>query len=111
MTKFKISGVWKNDNNIITYYAIHTVGVNSISRASKKTKLEVIKLLEAFGNSAKTWVWNYKQSKWNDGEDIEVVDGTSGKYLRSNPNDKTTDNLGHLIAMIGFFNNSSISQS
>lgn len=97
MTKFKISGVWKNTENAITHYAFHKINENSISRASKVTKAEAIRLLETVGNSAITWIWNYKQSKWTDGENVEVVNGSFGKYLRSNPNDKTTDNLGHLI--------------
>jgi len=97
MAKFRISGVWKNTDNVITHYAFHTVGENSTSRADKKTKTEAIRLLETQGNSATTWIWNYKQSQWNIGEDVEVVNGSNGKYLRSNPNDTTTDNLGHLI--------------
>ena len=38
MTKYRISGVWKNSDNIITDYAFHTVNADSISRASKKIK-------------------------------------------------------------------------
>jgi hypothetical protein len=97
MAKFRISGVWKNNNEVITHYAFHKVQENSTSRATKTTKSEAIRLLESSGNSAKTWVWNYNQAKWNIGEDVEVVNGSSGKYLRSDPNNKKTDNLAHLI--------------
>lgn len=97
MAKYRISGVWKNKDEVITHYAIHEVGEKSTSSAEKKTKSEAIRLLETKGNSAATWIWNYKQAKWNFGEDVEVVTGSNGKYLRSNPNDKLTDNLGHLI--------------
>lgn len=97
MAKFRISGIWKNDDNVITHYAFHTIGENATSRADKVTKAEAIRRLETVGNSATTWIWNYKQSKWAIGENVEVVNGSSGKYLRSNPNDRTTDNLGHLI--------------
>ena len=97
MAKFRISGIWKNNDNVITHYAFHTIGESSTSRAEKITKAEAIRLLEISGNSATTWIWNYKQSKWTVGENVEVVNESSGKYLRSNPNDKTTDNLGHLI--------------
>jgi hypothetical protein len=97
MVKYRISGVWKDMNNVITHYAFHTVSENTISRAVKKTKAEAIKLLETYGNTATTWVWNYNQSFWSIGENIEVVNGSDGKYLRSNPNEKITDNLGHLI--------------
>lgn len=54
-------------------------------------------LLEKQGNNAATWVWNYNQAKWNIGEPVQVVNGNSGEYLRSNPDNKLIDNLGHLI--------------
>src|ERR1035437_7892123 len=97
MAKYRISGVWKNTDNVITHYAFHTIGETSISRSVKKTKVDAIKLLEISGNSATTWIWNYNIPGWSIGENVEVVYGSDGKYLRSNPNDKKTDNLGHLI--------------
>jgi len=97
MAKFRISGVWKNSDNVITHYAFHTVGESSISRATKKTKADAIRLLETSGNTATTWIWNYNTSGWSIGENVEVVNGQDGKYLRSNPNERKTDNLGHLI--------------
>lgn len=97
MGKYRISGVWKDANNVITHYAFHEVGDNSTSRAMKKSKAHAIALVEAKGNDVVTWVWNYRQASWNVGENVSVVNGTNGKYLRSNPDDKLTDNLGHLI--------------
>ena len=97
MTEFRISGVWKNTDNVITHYAFHTIEETSISRSVKKTKVDAIKLLETSGNSATTWIWSYNSPGWSIGENVEVVHGSDGKYLRSNPNDKKTDNLGHLI--------------
>lgn len=97
MAQYRISGIWKDSNNVITHYAFHTVSEKTISRASKKSKADAIKLLETTSNSAKTWVWNYVSCKWNIGENVEVVNGSNGKYLRSNPDNTKTDNLGHLI--------------
>jgi hypothetical protein len=97
MTTFRISGVWKDANNVITAYAFHTVGQTSTSRAVKKSKAQAIELLETPGNSATTWVWNYTTASWNVGEKVEVVKGVSSKYLRSNPDKSITDNLEHLI--------------
>ncbi len=97
MATFRISGIWKDSNNVITHYAFHTVEDNSISRAAKKTKLEAITLLETIGNTATTWIWNYSESIWKIGEKVHVVNGSNGKYLRSNPDNKLTDNLNHLI--------------
>jgi hypothetical protein len=97
MTKYRISGVWKNSDNTITDYAFHTLNEDSISRASKKNKASAITLLETNGNEAFTWIWNYLESKWKIGEKVQVVNGANGKYLRSNPDNKLTDNLEHLI--------------
>jgi hypothetical protein len=97
MAEYKISGVWKDSNNVITDYAFHTVNEDSISRATKKSKSQAIALLENNANSALTWLWNYSNAKWINGETVTVVNGTNGKYLRSNPDNKITDNLAHLI--------------
>jgi len=97
MPLFRISGVWKDSNDVITHYAFHTVGENSITRAKKVSKVSAIQLLETRGNHATTWVWNYSFSKWDIGEDVEVVNGNKGKYLRSNPDNEITDNLSNLI--------------
>lgn len=97
MALYRISGVWKNADDVITHYAFHTVNENWTERAIKKSKSEAITLLETSGNKATTWVWNYSRAKWDIGETVQVVNGNTGKYLRSNPDNKLTDNLGHLI--------------
>ena len=97
MAEYRISGVWKDSNNVITHYAFHTVNGKTISRASKKSKADAIKLLETSGNLAVTWVWNYSTAFWIIGENVEVVNGSTGKYLRSNPDNTKTDDLAHLI--------------
>lgn len=97
MAEYRISGIWKNTNNVITDYAFHTVGETTISRAIKKTKAQAIALLEINGNSATTWIWDYSRAKWKIGETVQVISGSNGKYLRSNPDNKLTDNLEHLI--------------
>lgn len=97
MAFYRISGVWKNADNVITAYAFHQINGNSVGRAIKKTKSEAIKLLEFPGNSATTWIWNYDLAKWDVGENVQVVNGPYGKYLRSNPDKQITDNLAHVI--------------
>ena len=97
MTKYRISGIWKDTNNVITDYAFHTVNEGSTSRATKKSKAQAISLLEIKGNEAVTWIWNYLEANWKVGEKVQVINGASGKYLRSNPDNKLTDNLEHLI--------------
>lgn len=97
MTKYYITGVWKDDNDTITHYAFHTDKGKSASRAIKKSKANAITLLEDANNTAVTWVWNYSSASWEEGEKVTVVNGANGKYLRSNPDNKLTDNLAHLI--------------
>ncbi len=94
MAEYKISGIWKDDDGVITHYAIHS---GPTKRGIKTTKSDAIKLLETTGNTAITWLWNYKTANWAEGENIHVVHSLNGKYLRSNPDNKLTDNLSHLI--------------
>jgi len=97
MAVYRISGIWLDTNNVITNYAFHTVTQTGTTRAVKKTKSQAIALLETSGNSATTWLWNYSSARWTVGEVVTVINGTNGKYLRSNPDNKLTDNLMHLI--------------
>lgn len=97
MAEYRISGIWKDDNDVITHYAFHEVSQSGIKRATKKSKAQAIALLETTANKAVTWVWNYKKPGWEVGETVTVVNAISGKYLRSNPDNKLTDNLAHLI--------------
>jgi hypothetical protein len=98
MAHYKISGVWKNADNVITHYAFHTLATNgSIYRSTKTSKAEAVALLEMPGNNAITWLWDYRRGGWTDGEVVQVVNGTYGKFLRTNPDNQLTDNLGHII--------------
>lgn len=97
MPQYKISGVWKNANRVITHYAFHTVTQDGITRATKISKADAIARLETPGNSAVTWLWNYNTAGWANGEAVQVVNGPNGRFLRSNPDNTLTDNLGHLI--------------
>lgn len=97
MAKYRISGIWKNSNNVITHYAFHEIQTSSTTRAIKKTKTDAIAILQTIGNSATTWIWDYQIANWKVGQNVEVVNNANGKYLRSDPNNNLTDNLEHLI--------------
>jgi hypothetical protein len=97
MAKYKISGVWKDVNNVITHYAFHAENINGTAKAVKTSKAQAISLLEMSENTAVTLVWNYSRAGWDVGEQVQVVNGPDGKFLRSNPDNTLTDNLGHLI--------------
>jgi len=97
MAKYKISGVWKNDDGVITHYAVHTVTDKGHTRGEKMLKANAISLLEKPGNTALTWMWNYSNSFWQDGATVDVVNGLTGKYLRTIHDNTLKDNLAHLI--------------
>jgi len=94
MAKFKISGVWKNTDGVITHYAVHRVETNSTSRGTKTTKAAAVQLLSIAGNTAVTWLWDYSRAGWKDGAAIEVV---NGQFLRTVHDGTVRDNLAHLI--------------
>lgn len=97
MANYLISGVWMSPNGVITHYAIHELIGDDIHPAKKYSKVDAIELLETSGNSARTCMWSYKDAVWVGGEDVEVIDGSTEKYLRSDPDNTKTDNLAHLI--------------
>lgn len=96
MGKYRISGIWK-DNDVIIAYAVHEIFENCTGRAEKKTKEQTIAILETYGNSASTWVWNYTTGRWIIGEPVSVLEDNNGKYLCSNRRNKLTFDLGHLL--------------
>jgi hypothetical protein len=94
MTQYKISGVWKEDG-VISHYAIHQLLPNGrFTKGAKTSKTDAVRLLNNLQNKAVTWLWDYRVADWKDGQNVEVVNGS---YLRSDPDNKLTDNLGHLI--------------
>lgn len=94
MANLKISGVWKDEDGVITHYAMHTQTANAHTRAKKTNKAEAIKLVGDTANTTMTWLWDYQIAFWKNGEKVTVVNNS---YLRSNPDNKLTDNLGRLI--------------
>lgn len=93
MANFKISGIWKTKEGTITYYAIHKIQTNGISRASKTTKAAAVELLSIADNSAVTWLWDYSTAYWKNGTEVEVVKD----FLRTVHDNKVSDNLAHLL--------------
>lgn len=102
MSEYRISGIWKNSQEVITHYAVHTWTRNQagngyiITRAVKTAKADAITLLQNPANSSKTYFWNYLKAQWVSGEDIHVVNGNT-PFLRTNHDGTLKDNLLHLI--------------
>jgi hypothetical protein len=99
MKDYRISGIWKDNRGVISHYAFHTVKDGVWSRAEKVSKAEAIRRIEEQGANAVTWVWSYTDCDWKKGETVYVVQGDTGKYLRTEPDDRMKDNLGHLIEL------------
>ncbi len=94
--EYRISGVWK-DGDTITHYAFHRMTGNIAALPTKVTKARAIELVEDTANTVSTRVWNYSQTNWYIGESVHIVGTGADRYLRSNPDNRLTDNLGHLI--------------
>lgn len=97
MATFKISGIWKDADGVVTHYAFHNVKMFYTTRAKKTSKNEAIRLLKKGNNIADTWIWNNDFARFDDGQKVEVINDATGKYLRTDADNKLTDNLGHLI--------------
>ena len=99
MAVYRISGIWKDLGGAITHYSFHVADAkaNTFGSLFKLSKAEAIAKLETAGNSATTLIWDYSRATWKIGEGVTVVGSGSDRYLRSNPDNKLTDNSGHLI--------------
>lgn len=101
--EYRISGIWTDQNGVITHYAFHTRKKKesgsgyTIGKAVKKTKSEAIVIVENKNNSVKTYMWNYTERKWNGGEDVYVANEGDLKFLKTKPDSSVRDNLLHLI--------------
>jgi len=103
MAEYRISGVWKDTKGVITHYAIQEATAFESLKMQKISKADAIKLLETNGNIVTTKIWRYTENPgWLRGENVHVVTVGSEKYLRSNKDNKLTDNLDHLINFNNF---------
>lgn len=81
-----------NNRYIIKYvYATENFYSKAKTRWSKKDMIAFMKANPHIG--VKTKYKGLYLNIWMLGEDVKVIDG---KYLRTDPNDKTCDNLGRL---------------
>jgi len=98
MAEYRISGIWMDDDGVISHYGFHKFNDNgTITTVRRKTKEEAVKIVNTNGNVVKTWMWDYKAAYWKDGETVIVVKGKTENYLRTEPDRTLADNLQHLI--------------
>lgn len=97
MAQYAITGIWKDDNDTITDYAIHLVtehlnpNLLTVWRAEKYSKKDAINLVQ--NNFVQTAIWDYTQQLWILKAKVKVV----GNYLRSESDDTVRDNLDNLL--------------
>lgn len=103
MAEYRISGVWKDADKVITHYAVHlrrkkigAIGF-TIDHALKMTKAQTIAIVENQANTVETYLWSYGTASWSAGATVHVVGTGSDRYLRSNHDNQRKDNLSHLI--------------
>lgn len=97
MAYYAISGVWKDENDVITDYAIHTWVGYHIGLGKKYSKAQAIALLSNTQNSATTIVWNYNTALWSAGASVHVDGFGANRYLRTQADSIVGNNLDNLI--------------
>ncbi len=101
MADYRITGIWKNSEGVITHYAMHKRKKKAddknftLYKAKKVSKDDAVRLL-LNGNTAKTYMWNYEDCRFDAGAKVEVVEGKP-LFLKSDPDSTEDDNLLHLI--------------
>lgn len=101
MADYRITGIWTNSEGVITHYAMHLrkkkIGKENFTlyKAEKVAKDDAVKLL-LNGNTAKTYMWNYKTGRFDEGAKVEVIEGKP-LFLRTDRDSTEKDNLSHLI--------------
>ncbi len=100
MADYAITGFLKNSDQVITHYILHTLTTEIVilkHAGEKRTMAEVLKLVENPANNVVTMSWDYKEGEWQIGEQVDIVKKGNEKYLRTHPDNRLTNNLGHLI--------------
>lgn len=103
MKEYRITGIWTDDNEVITHYAVHEIirkqsgSGHEMTKAKKITKAEAVVLVEDQNNNVMTFLWNYTDRGWMLGEEVYVAGAGSSKFLKTKPDNSVRDNLFHLI--------------
>ncbi len=94
---YYVLGVKKNQQGVITDLRIAPLNGNTLGQSITRTEMEVIQLMQN-GHAFVTSEWAYHNgSGWMRGADIQIVNGTHRKYLRSHKDGTPNDNLDNLL--------------
>ncbi len=103
-----ISGVWKNDDDVITDVLLHEAnysgGIWLFDEGIKTPEADVISLLRS-NNEIHTIVWLYSGKYWEIKAHVRaMIQRYTGKVcLRSAKDETTRDNLDNLLNFTNFF--------
>lgn len=94
MADLFITKINYDKNNVLVKVKVRWLKGNKVLKEEEYTKIEIISLIKK-GYSVNT---AYKKSpnKWSKGDDVNVISGDNGEYLRTDGNKKLEDNLGSL---------------
>jgi len=86
------------DHRYISHVLLHEDGENSIGIGVKKTKDEVIKLIDD-EKTVRTIRWSYQTALWNNGAEVSTEKRGDIRYLRTHPDASVQDNLDNLLPL------------
>ncbi|MDX6288027.1 MAG: hypothetical protein QOG53_3512 [Frankiales bacterium] len=67
----------------------------SVGSGTETSRTRIVSLLEA-GTTFATIVWNSATKSWNYGAEVAIIAVAGEKYIRTDPDNTKSDNLGQL---------------
>ena len=103
-SKFGITGVWFKENKTgsehISNVLLHEIYNNTVLRGEKRTKDEIVALLRT--ETINTLRWNYQEGIWTWGAKVTTETRNGIVYLRTVPDNTTSNNLDNILNMVVF---------
>jgi hypothetical protein len=93
---YGVSAQRKDSNDVITAIKVHAFNPDTTVNPGREwAKSQGVSAIER-GSRMCTMLWDSGSSKWITQVAIRVVNGTYGKYLRTDADNTPKDNLGNL---------------
>lgn len=94
---YGVSAQRKDSNGVITAIKVHAFTADdTVDSGAEWTKSQGVSAIDDRGARMCTMLMNSGSGKWSIEARIRVVEGSHGKYLRSDADDTPRDNLGNL---------------
>ena len=96
MSNYLVSGIYLNENKIITHFMFHKeLDNNEFGIGIKTTEQAVIKLFDA-GHTFQSLIWNYAEAAWSVGENINLFIINNERHIKTHKNNIPNDNLENM---------------